>query len=293
MKFFESHFWYNKDQRNGILFLIALILILQFIYVFVDFSDKEKFVNQQNIEKYQNQIDSLKLLKIESQLPKIYPFNPNYLTDFKGYQLGMSIDEIDNLLDFRKTGKFINSPEEFQHITHISDSLLSIISPYFKFPEWVMNANKNRSNLNTSVKKIEKDSNFTIKDINTATAKDLQTINGIGEKLSQRIISYRDLLQGFTYDDQIYEVYYLEKEVVEKLLLYFKVIQTPEIEKINLNTASFKEVLHLPYIDYSLTKKIFNYRNSVHRVLNLDELKKIDSFPMDKFDRIALYLLAE
>ncbi len=289
MNILKSHFWYNKNQRNGILFLIILILILQLIYVFVDFSSDTKFDSDTSeIDSFQSQIDSLKKIKIENSKPKIFPFNPNYLTDFKAYQLGLSIEEIDKLFAYRKTGKFVNSTKEFQNITGINDSLLAVISPFFKFPEWV-NTKKEKTiqKVNFPNKKIIK------KDINLASEKDLQIIYGIGEKLAKRIIAYRSSLQGFTYNNQLYEVYYLDKEVAVRVLNHFAVLQKPNIKKININQASFKEVLHLPYIDYKLTKKIFNYRNEVKVIEVIDELKKIDSFPLEKFDRIALYLVAE
>ena len=67
----------------------------------------------------------------------------------------------------------------------------------------------------------------------------------------------------------------------------------PIIKKININEANFKEVLHLPYLNYDLTKKIFDYRDHVELILDLNELKKIDSFPLDRFKRIILYLSTE
>ena len=63
--------------------------------------------------------------------------------------------------------------------------------------------------------------------------------------------------------------------------------------KVNINEASFKEVLSLPYIDYELTKMIFNYKREVAEIQSIEDLKKIDGFPLDKFNRIALYLRAK
>jgi len=289
MNILKSHFWYNKNQRNGILFLIILILILQLIYVFVDFSSDTKFDSDiSEIESFQTQIDSLKRIKIENLKPKIFPFNPNYLTDFKAYQLGLSLEEIDKLFAYRKAGKFVNSTKEFQKITGINDSLLAAISPYFKFPEWVNTKNEKFIQKVNSLNK-----NIIIKDLNLASEKDFQIIKGIGEKLAKRIISYRELLKGFTYNEQLYEVYYLDIEVANKVLKQFNVFEKPEIKKININNATFKDILHLPYIDYNLTKKICNYRDEIGAYTTLEDLKKIDSFPLEKFDRIALYLVAD
>jgi len=292
MKKFKSHFWYNKRQRNGILFLTGLILIIQFLYFFWQFDSDEKKFSVDNSATMQQRIDSLKT--IANEQPIIFPFNPNFISDFKGYQLGMSLEEIDKLLAYRKTGAFVNSTEEFQEVTQINDSLLAAISPYFKFPEWV--DSKKRTGEKLIIKKdIEQKSVLKIikKDINTATEKDLQKINGIGEKLAKRIISYRDLLQGYSYDEQLFEVYYLDEETAQKVLQHFCVIEKPSIDKLNLNEATFKEILHLPYIDYALTQRIFNYKREVNKIEALEELKKIDSFPLEKFDRIALYLTTE
>ncbi len=66
------------------------------------------------MQQLQSQIDSLKNVEVEKRKPKKYPFNPNYITDYKGAQFGMSTQEIDRLLAFRKQKKFINSASQFQ-----------------------------------------------------------------------------------------------------------------------------------------------------------------------------------
>jgi DNA uptake protein ComE-like DNA-binding protein len=290
MKLIKSHFRYTKSQRNGIFFLLLFIVFLQSVFFFADFSSDEKpAVSQTEILAFQQEMDSLKNAALAKSIQKIYPFNPNFITDFKGNQLGMNIDEIDQLLAFRAQGKFINSTKQFQEITGINDSLLAAISPYFKFPDWITsqkNAEKHYSN-NKIGKSIVK------KDINTASAKDLTIVNGIGEKLAKRIIDYRTKLQGFSYNDQIFEVWALDKEVAAKVLQHFEITKPPTIQKINVNTATFKEVLAIVYLDYELTKKIFNYKKQVAEIQSIEELKKIDGFPLEKFNRIALYLEAK
>ncbi len=330
MNFLKSHFWYNKSQRNGILFLIILIIVLQILYVYGNFSSDElQNTKTPELLAFQHEIDSLKAVEIEKRKPKIFPFNPSFITDYKGYKLGMSVAEIDRLLAFRKKGKYINSVKEFQRVTKISDSLLAKISPYFKFPDWVTKRNnrkrvysnvissgveKSHYNKNRSLSEV-KTSRSTVTerilpvgrqgrstvtersrsttDLNKATAKDLQTISGIGKYFSQKIIKYRDRLQGFTYKEQLYEVWNLDKEVADKALAVFKIVEKPVIKKINVNTASFKEVLKIPYIDYELCKKIFNFRDEVAELQSITELKNIEGFPVDKYERIILYLEAK
>ena len=276
------------------------IIILQ-IFIFVDVFSDDKTIdtNQPELLAFQKEIDSLKVIEIENRRPKIYPFNPNYITDYKGEQLGMSLVEIDRLLSFRKKNKFINSKQEFQKVTKVSDSLLNKIAPYFKFPDWVVKRNLENSRQNVISNAFDKSDNqnkeikLSTTDINKATINDLQSIKGIGDKLSDRIIKYRSKLQGFNFDSQLYEVWGLDKEMANKVLDVFKVIEKPIVKKVNINTIEFKELLKNPYIDYELCKKIFNYRDEVAELQNISELKNIKGFPVDKYDRIVLYLLAE
>ena len=299
MKIFKSHFWYNKNQRNGIFFLGILIILLQLFIVFGGFSSDEKIeIDSPKVVAFHKQIDSLKTIEIENRKPKIYPFNPNYITDYKGEQLGMSIQEIDRLLAFRETNRFINSKNEFQQVTKVSDRLLNKISPYFKFPDWVIkrnqNKNYNRNVISSTVEKSRKPKyKLTTTDINKAKQEDFKTIYGIGDKLSERIIKYRSKLQGFSFQSQIKEVWGLDNEVVQKLNSTFKIIDKPVIKKQNVNTVTFKQLLKNPYIDYRLCKKIFEYREEVAELQNISELKNINGFPLDLYDRIVLYLVAE
>ena len=293
MKLFESHFWYNKRQRNGILFLVFILLLLQIILFFIDFStDENQEIDKDKFYAFQRKIDSLKRINKDSLTRRTYRFNPNFLTDFRAYQLGMSEQEIDRLLIFRGKGKYVNSAREFQQVTQVGDSLLRMMSPLFKFPEWTQK-NKNDQSSKKTLDQTQTSSPKKIEDLNDVTAEELIRINGVNDKLAKRIIAYRNKLQGFYEDDQLFEVYYLDKEIGKRILRSFQVIEKPLIQKIDINSASFKEILKTPYIDYKLTQRICNYRDENIHFNDLEELKKIDSFPIEKFDRIALYLSAQ
>ena len=75
--------------------------------------------------------------------------------------------------------------------------------------------------------------------------------------------------------------------------MFFKVINLPNIKKINVNTVSFRELLKNPYLDYELCKKIFEYKEEVAELQDISELKNIIDFPLELYDRIVLYLVAE
>lgn len=294
MNKFKSHFKFNKQERSGIFFLLAIIVLLQLVYAFSTsiFQESTSVANKIELDGVaQEQINILKEKALENDSLKIYPFNPNYITDYRGYKLGMSTQEIDRLHLYRSSNKFVNSAEEFQNVTLISDSLLQKIAPYFKFPEWVKSTSSQKS-IEANVVKFNKKPNVTntVKDLNTASAQDLKVIYGIGEKLATRIIKFRDRLGGFLIEDQLYDVYGLKPEVAQKVLMKFKVQTKPEIVKINVNTANASEISKLVYLNYQVSSNIVAYRKQVGEIKSIDELKKIEGFPSDKINRITLYL---
>ncbi len=295
MKIFKSHFWYTKNQRNGILFLLIIIIFLQLIFHFKNFNSQQLVdLSQPKITSYKKQLDSLKKKSSKKKKFKIYPFNPNYISDYKGYQLGMNVDEIDRLLAHREKKLYINSAKEFQTITKISDSLLQKISPFFKFPEWVQKKNKNKNNQQRYIPNSRINvSEITTEDINKATLKDFTAIEGVDEYISERIIKYRSKLQGFSFKEQLFEVWGLDELMANKILSTFSIKNKPIIKKVNINTASFKEVLSNPYIDYELCIQIFDFKDEVAELQSISEIKNIEGFPIKKYNRIVLYLLAE
>jgi DNA uptake protein ComE-like DNA-binding protein len=286
----KSFFKYSRQQRTGIFLLFTIIIALQLLYFFVDFSsfskespEKEKWLS------LQSQIDSLKQEKLE-YVPKIYPFNPNFITDYKGYKLGMSVPEIDRLLAFRKQNKYVNSPQEFQAVTQVSDSLLNAISPYFKFPDWVKNKKEFKEYNkypNTAFAKKEK---IAILDINQATQEDLIKIYGIGEAISIRILKFKESLGGFVSMEQMNDIWGLSPEVIENLNTHFKVGVSPSVKKIDINNASIKELSLFPYFKYPISRNIVTFRSMNGDIKNSEDLTKIKGLSIEKAKIIALYL---
>ncbi|MCF4100968.1 helix-hairpin-helix domain-containing protein [Gillisia sp. M10.2A] len=288
MKNLKSHFVFSRSEQNGIFLLVAIIVLLQLVYFFVDFESGKTTSSLSNasLQKFQSQVDSLKLAAEAKRIPEIYPFNPNYITDYKGYRLGMSVAEIDRLLEYRAHNKWVNSAKDFQMVTGVSDSLLNTIAPFFKFPEWVTR-NEVRSG---SKQSLLNNSSVSKKDINTATQADLMEIRGVGEVLATRIIKYRSKMGGFIDDIQLKDVYGLNSQVRLELLKNYSVKTPQQIELLDINEASILQLASIPYIDYELAREIVDYRLLHEKISSFEELAKIKDFPSEKIDRIALYL---
>jgi DNA uptake protein ComE-like DNA-binding protein len=285
----KSHFTFTKEQRSGIFLLTVLIFLLQCAYFFIDFSSGEVSINQKELLAFKNEIDSLRLVELEERKPKVFPFNPNFITDYKGASLGMTNEEIDKLLVYRSHDKWINSTKQFQEVTKVSDSLLNAISPYFKFPDWVTNP-KPKNNSNYTYSNTPK--TFAQKqDLNTVTAQQLQKINGIGEYYSKQIVNLRNkFVGGFIADVQLQDVYGLTPEIIEKITNQFTVKTPIAFNKIALNKATTEELVTIQHIDYDLAHNIIEQRQLREGYKSLNELTKVKDFPIKKIDIIKLYL---
>jgi DNA uptake protein ComE-like DNA-binding protein len=286
----KSFFKFSRHQRTGVFLLFFIIITIQLTYFFVDFDTfSSTSPEKENWLSLQSQIDSLKQEKLEYE-PKIYPFNPNFITDYKGYKLGMSVAEIDRLLAFRKQNKYVNSAKEFQAVTKVSDSLLNAISPYFKFPDWVNNKREFKEYTKYDNAALAKKERIVIIDINQATQEDLIKIYGIGEAISLRILKFKESLGGFVSMEQLNDVWGLTPEVIENLNTHFKISAMPTVKKIDINNASIKDLSLFPYFKYPISKNIVTYRSMNGDIKNIEDLTKIKGLSIEKAKIIALYL---
>jgi competence protein ComEA len=291
MEKIKSHFVFNRSQRNGILLLVFFTSGYLVLNYYVDFSKESLLdINSKEVIAIQKELDSLRTIEIESKKPKVFPFNPNFLSDFKGYVLGMSTEEIDRLLAFRKENKWINSVKDFKKVTKVSDSLLNKISPYFKFPDWISNSKPKKNYL----KKGFKEKTFRQKvDLNITTQEQLEKVNGIGKVNSKNIIDYRNKLGGFSDDIQIYQLYGLDYQVINKVLNEFTVKTPKEIVKMNFNSISASDIATIPGISFDLAKRIWEYRILNEQIESFSQLQNIEGLTKRKLQGIQLYLKIE
>ena len=282
---------FSSGHRNGIFILLIIIFVLQI--VILNFNSISTFFVKDSDEQtntkwlaFQQKIDSLKLHKSEREV-KLYPFNPNYITDYKGYMLGMSLEEIDRLHKFREKGKFINSISDFKKVTNVSDSLLNKISPYFKFPDWVVAKSNSKKDQHQFFEKnkIER------KNINQASKEELMKVYGIGDKLSDIILKDKEKFGEFVTIEQLKYVWGITPETFENITKRFFVerTQTP-ITKLKINEASTKELSQFPYFNYKIAKEIVTQRSMNGSFAKVEDLTKINNFPVEKIEIIVLYL---
>lgn len=263
-----------SESQRGALVVLLLVLLSVLGVRFISDPDEPAELDFTQTEYYQRQLDSLREQQKVTQR-ETYTYNPNYLSDYNAYRLGIPLDAYDQLQRYRASGKYVNSLTEFQSITGVTDSVKNVLSSSLRFPNF-----KSAPKKKAVIKK---------QDLNTVDAAAFEKISGIGPTLSKRIVNYREYLSGFSFAEQCYEVYGLDSLVVNRLLQYFE-IQTPaQIHPTNINSASLDELARLPYLSRKDAEKIVAFRTQNNGIspFFLSELF-VDS--PNKLARIKLYL---
>jgi competence ComEA-like helix-hairpin-helix protein len=129
-------------------------------------------------------------------------------------------------------------------------------------------------------------------ELNTSDSAALDRLPGIGPVLSVRIIKYRHLLGGFARIEQLKEVYGLPEETFEliKNRLY---IDSTLVIRININSAGYKELSHIHYLEQYDVKAILKYRELNGRINSINDLTDNKLITVEKAMKVKPYLKYE
>lgn len=268
--------YYTQSQRWAIIAMIVSVILLQIGLFFLPSSQADDFVvDQSAMALTEKRLDSIAASK-KYVLP---PFNPNFITDYRAYVLGLSTAEVDRLQAFRAKNKYVNSDKEFQQVTQVSDEWLAKHKEYFKFPDFAQ-----KSSYSSAKPTVVR------KNINTATYEDLVAISGIGDYSAKKIIQERDKFGGFVSAKQFRFIERLPANVYVVLEKHFTVNTRPVVVKIDINRANIDDLQQIPYINYKVARSIVVYRSKQDQPLTQKDLAQIPHFPLDKLSIISLYL---
>lgn len=126
--------------------------------------------------------------------------------------------------------------------------------------------------------------------LNRCDSTDITVVPQFGSKRAARLVEYRDRLGGFYSLSQLKEVYVLQTVDDELIAKYF-VVHPSDVRKLNINEASYKELISHPYFDAYLTKTILNYRQKNGKIHSLDELQKITHAYPELMEKLKHYVV--
>ncbi|MDO9001654.1 MAG: helix-hairpin-helix domain-containing protein [Bacteroidota bacterium] len=278
--FLNNYFGFNKQQRNGLLTLSLICLILLIVRIAYPSFIKPDNIIVENLPLVERKLDS----SYESSRKhfssnfsenknsiNLFAFDPNSVSFEQLLALGFKEKTAKTFLKFRERGFVFKQKSDIQKVYGISDNFFEKLKPYIIF------SNKSNSeNVFVNQKVVEKkEPQKTVKskvDINTADSITLLNLDGIGPAFAKRILKYKSLLGGYNTIEQLKEVYGFTDELYAKLKPFIY-IETVVIEKIDLNKDDFKTINKHPYLSYELTKSIFDWRRKT--VITATNLKDI------------------
>jgi len=128
-------------------------------------------------------------------------------------------------------------------------------------------------------------------DINSADSVALDELPGIGPAFARRIIKYRERLGGFADPDQLKEVYGMDSARLTGFIKLIR-IDTSVIRKLDINKATFKELLAHPYLEYEQVKAIARFRDKKGMLGSPGELWAAGVLPDSLRSCLSHYLVA-
>ncbi len=270
----------TKSQRKGILWTFALFLVAHLVVYFLPYDNNKHEQGLVLDVSTQQQLDSIWLSSPKQTRDTIYPFNPNYITDFKAYQLEVPIAAVARIRTFVSQGNYIDSEALFRQVTQLSDSQVHRLRPYLKIPK----------KLKRSVDKKKKRVKI---ELNAATPAQLTKVYGVGEVFANRIVALRKALGGFLVPDQLADVWGLPVETQERLWDFFSLDSVPQIEKQNINQLTIDELSKMHYITPALASSLVAVRTQKGTLSSWHDLAHIQQLDSVKKARLSLYLSFE
>lgn len=198
--------------------------------------DKSGNVARKNVVKRRNAEHSEKVLQMREKLParkvESFAFNPNTVSVEDLCRLGFSPKQAQSIDNYRKKGGKFRRKEDFAKSYVVADSVYKRLEAYISIPKV---------------------------DLNRADSLQLVSLPGIGGWFAAKIIAHRKALCGFSYKEQLMDIYRFDEEKyrgLEDLVTVNPAYTTPY----PLWSLPADSLAKHPYIDYAEAKSIVFFR---------------------------------
>ena len=220
----------------------------------------------------------------------LFSFDPNSLSADGWKKLGIPDKTIATIQNYISKGGRFRKAEDIKKIWGLHADQVARLLPFVEIKE-----QDNKDLIKQSGSRppqAERKIPVQIIDINTADTTALIALPGIGAKLANRIINFRERLGGFYRVEQVAETFGLPDSVYQKIKP--KLADSDKnIRQLNINTATLEELKQHPYIRYSLANLVVQYRNQHGDFKSVAELKKIMPVTNELYDKLAPYITIE
>ncbi len=316
-KWIQDYLTFTKKERIAVLTLIALIF---FVFLnpnlnltksnsklnttdtswFADITiktetgkSKNNFEEQteadENLQNYQ--YERTMSPQVSTKKYELFNFDPNNLNSEGWKRLGIKDKTIQTINNYLSKGGHFYKKEDLQKIYGFSQKDFDRLLPFIILKSKQNQQFPDKDNIIAAapVKNFSKP-RFEIIDINNADTTAFISLSGIGSKLANRIISYRQSLGGFYSIEQIAEVYALPDSTFQKIRPRLS-LSSVSVKLININTSSKDELKIHPYIRWNLANAIVEYRNQHGEFNTIEDLLKIRVITEEIFEKVKPYLI--
>lgn len=220
---------------------------------------------------------------------ELFYFDPNTLPEEGWKKLGIREKTISTIRNYISKGGKFYKPEDIGKIWGLHEEEISRLMPYVRIAE--MAAADPAGSKNNGFNKTYDKPKYTAAavDVNLADSTAFISLPGIGSKLANRIISFREKLGGFYRIEQVAETFGLPDSTFQKIRDKLQ-LADPTVKKININTATVEELKIHPYIRYHIANAIVQYRNQHGNFTAGSDLKNIMIITDDVFTKMEPYL---
>ena len=270
---------WNRLGKN-LTTLIIIVTVALFFYVYKP--QKQTITESVETSKIVSNIDTTEHHPLE-----IKSINPNSATKEELQAIGLSSKQAQSCINYRNKGGKFYKCEDILKIYTITADDYERIKQYLYVPQQMKTSPKN--NVEQKDEKIKKEKTIHIINLNTCDTNDLKQLPKIGSYRAKKIIEQRNKLGGFYSLSQLYSIYSIDSITIENIKNYL-IIHTEEINKININTATFKEINAHPLISYEETKNIFNYKKIVGTISSIEELRNNNIVTEEEYKILKFYI---
>jgi competence protein ComEA len=228
---------------------------------------------------------------------RLFVFDPNTATPGQLEELGVPRFLALRIEKYRQKGGTFRKKEDLKKIYDFPTALYNRLEPYISVPHsaendptktTVASSDAGGPPLPREVRAYGR-SVLAPFDINTSDTAQLARLRGIGEKLSTRIVKFRDALGGFHSTDQYREIFGLDSVALTEMQQYAR-IQTPP-KKIPINTVSAEDLYKHPYFrNKKLNEVIIRYREQHGDFASPESLRGIRILDEATLRKISPYL---
>ena len=216
----------------------------------------------------------------------LFAFDPNTVTQSQMLELGFPEWLAKRVVNYRKAGGRFKTAEDLLKIYGFPKELFKRLFPYIQIV--VTNAETHTKAPKDTL--IEKEQVKVL--LNTCDSVTLIQVKGIGPYYAQRILKLRKQLGGYYRLEQLLEVYGITPEMLEAFNDQL-VIDVTVIKKLNINTATFKELLSHKYLNYEQVKSIVNYRERIQPFKTVEEISNLPNISTADLERLKYYLIVD